>query len=118
MDELERAIASLHEQHKRMLADLQRLHAALDILDPQPELRPTPAEDQIKAGILRALKDGPKTQNQLGRILDVTYSRARTIADKMVKGGALESEQLSKTVTSYRIKREELKIVAGEGVRE
>jgi hypothetical protein len=116
MNDLANIIENLHRQHVELLDMLHRLSAALDILDPPPEVKPVPAAEQIKDGILRSLNaHGPKTEHQLVRILGVSRSLVRKAANSMVEGGALETWEVGK-VTHYRIKQESLRIVAGEGI--
>jgi predicted HTH transcriptional regulator len=110
-------VEQMHQQHRELLDELRRLQAALEILDPPQPVKPKAAEDQIKDGILLNLREhGPKTEHQLARILGLSSSRARTVANKLVAGGALEV-QAHGNVGHYRIKQETLRIVAGEGVR-
>jgi|SRR5215471_19104106 len=117
MTELDIIVARLIEQRNEAMDAVARIQRAIEILAPRPEVKPVPATDQIKEGILRTLKAyGEKTHYQLGRILGITPYRAQKVAREMVEGGALEIRNWG-DVPHFTIKRETLRIVAGEGVR-
>jgi hypothetical protein len=115
--DLAEVIESLHQQHEALLSDLRKLRDALDILDPPKPVEPKPAEQQIRELVVSAVQTGPKTQWQLGKIIGISPGRIRKIANQMVRNGTLQSREIGKT-THYEVKREELRIIAGDGVRE
>ena len=115
MNATDKIIADLRAHNTELQDELRRCRSALEALDPTPAPDAKPAPEQLKDGVLRIIQaHGPKTHHQLARALGQPLIRTMRAANLLVEGGALESEVHNKT-THYRVKRESIRLRAGEG---